>query len=455
MIRLSAVRPGQPLEPYDYAILVLGASGNGKSTFVNSLVCVILGLSPGTLRAAIACKKYPSIIPELDDGLQERNDAASGQSQTTYAHFYKLAGPITDGKTVLIVDTPGLAAAGGVTEDDANVQVIIQAAKRVASFNAILVVEKSSTNRLNPCIEYNLYRIAEIIPRDFECKVILAFTFNQGKVEFEDQWFAFPIQHKLKMNNLAFGYSTAEFESKPKLKVAANWDQCIKRFRKFFAKLFTMEKTATAQYNQLFIQHNTMMNKIADFRANIENIETCKKFVQNARPGDTLTVNTWVTTTYHNTVCCEHRTVCHEECFLNYNPANGTSFFNSCACMNQQKVCKVCGCQSEQHVHKHEKPGSNSTSLEAMLDSMNIGDKSSSQNILKALEDKENKLITDLLEIEASISDISPKYKISKYLTKARDHLEFQINTEQDPNRLKELHMLKAIYDRLAAKMQT
>ncbi|OMJ70311.1 hypothetical protein SteCoe_31734 [Stentor coeruleus] len=216
-----------------------------------------------------------------------------------------------------------------------------------------------------------------------------------------------------------------------------------------------MQKVPTIQYTNLFDHHNTMMNKIADFKAYIDNIEKCKNFIKNSKPGETLKVNKWIRTDYHNTICSEHRTLCHEECFLNYNDSHGTSFFNNCACMNAQKICKTCGCNSEQHVHKHEKPMIEISSIDQMLDSCSINDRSSSENILKALEAKEKKLILDLVEIESNINSISPKYQISKYLIKAVEHLRFQIESEKDPNKLGELQNTMAIYQRLAKGMQS
>lgn len=117
-IEARIVRENEALEPYDYSIFVLGASGNGKSTLINSTASSIMVRDLSNLAAAIKCEKYPIIDPCFDDGTQERNDATSGQSQTTKAHFYKFRGPFTNNKTILIVDTPGLASSGGVDEDD-------------------------------------------------------------------------------------------------------------------------------------------------------------------------------------------------------------------------------------------------------------------------------------------------------------------------------------------------
>ncbi|OMJ70310.1 hypothetical protein SteCoe_31733 [Stentor coeruleus] len=450
MAQHSVIRPGEALEPYDYSILLLGARGNGKSTFVNTLVNVIIGSNPGNLQAAAACDKYPNIIPALDDGLQERNDF-----KTIHAHFYKLKSSITDNKTILVIDTPGLASNGGISEDDDNVQIIINAARRIKFLNAIIVVEKSSTNRLSPLVEYNLCRISEIIPQDFQSQVIVAYTFNLGFILFMDNWFPFPIQYKLKINNGAFRYSSKEYQANPKYINKSDWDRSVNKIKKFITKLLTMQKVPTIQYTNLFDHHSTMMNKIADFKGFIDNIEKYKNFIKNSKPGERLNAIKWIRTDYHNTVCLEHRTLCHEKCSLNFDDSHGTSFFNNCLCMNAQKICKVCGCNSENHAYKNEKPIIEISSIDQMLDSCSIGDRSSSENILKAFEAKEQKLILDLVEIESNISRISPNYRISMYLIKAIDYLRFQIEFMENSNKLGELQSTLTIYQRLARGIQT
>jgi hypothetical protein len=197
-------------------------------------------------------QKYPVILPQLDDGLNEANN--SDYCPTTHAQFYKCSSAFTNDKTILIVDTPGF---NNINRDDEAIEIINNAASRVSFFNAIVYFQKSSTNRLLPCIEYCLYIAAKIIPRDFESSIVAAFTFNQGFIEFEEEWFPFKIQHKIKLQNDAFVYSTSEYQAKPKRLNCATekWNRSIKRYIKFLAKLFTMPKVATTQFNS-HMKHN-------------------------------------------------------------------------------------------------------------------------------------------------------------------------------------------------------
>ena len=95
----------------------------------------------------------------------------------------------------------------------------------------------------------------------------------------------------------------------------------------------------------LFSNQNSIMVKIADFQMILDQIQKTKILIKN--PNANISVTNWQSTTYHNTVCVEHLTLCHESCRLNYNPNNGSGFFNDCGCMDSNKRCRVCGCISE------------------------------------------------------------------------------------------------------------
>ena len=81
---------------------------------------------------------------------------------------------------------------GGVEGDDEYIADILSVASSIKSFNAIILVEKSSNRRIAPNIAYNLYRISEAIPNDFESKVIVMLTFHTGGDSgFQDEWMWF------------------------------------------------------------------------------------------------------------------------------------------------------------------------------------------------------------------------------------------------------------------------
>lgn len=310
---------------------------------------------------------------------------------------------------------------------------------------------------MTPLVQYNLYRISEIVPTDFESKLIVALTFNTGSVLFQDEWFPFNIQYKLKLNNLAFGFSSKEYNDSEKLlkKHKPEWEKCTKKLKKFFDKIFQMNAQSTKQYTQIFEQHNAVMENIAEYRVTLENIEKIRNYLDNGGNSQ-LQITKWIATSYHNTVCSEHSVVCHEDCALNFNGISGTEFFNNCACMGVNKTCRKCGCLSEQHVHKHEKPVTEVQAITELLRDCAInGDTSDPAKLKKALENREIDIIKELGSCESKISKVCPKYKLSKYFVVAVEHVRTHMNANaDDPVKFSELAKTLDLYSRLMNHMK-
>lgn len=157
---MSFARAAKPsleeILPYDYCILVLGSTGCGKSTFINTFINVVQNKKPGDFITAIESTYYPETHQDfiLDP---VREELTSGLSHTKTVHYYKLSSDLTNNKTILLVDTPGLGAAEGIQQDDSFIENIIDSVRNHPTINAILVLERSSTNRITAYVDYCLY----------------------------------------------------------------------------------------------------------------------------------------------------------------------------------------------------------------------------------------------------------------------------------------------------------
>ena len=433
MESVRIVQEGESYEPYDYSFLIIGASGNGKTAFVNAFINYLLGRTPMNLIPVIPSTHYPKVDERfIDRRRRDRNDEATGKSQTQYTHCYKVSSAKIQGKTLLICDTPGLVSDGGVGDDDQNLQDIIRVASTVKSFNAIIFIEKSCTNRLSPPVDYNISRIAEIIPSDFANKLIVVLTFHTaGDPLFQDNWIPYKIQLKAKINNTAFLEKPSKLKKEKSLKrIMGDWEKFSKKTNEILLKAIDMRLQSTVQYRSIFDIQNRIMEKIAEYQLILENTEKIRYYLVN--PTSALQIKIWEATSKHNTLCVRHLTLCHESCKLNLNESHGTSYFNDCACMNLEKRCQECGCISEQHTHMKKKPiiinDINEKGLLIYLrESANFRDSSIiPKKILKKLEIEEEKIITCLHEEEIKLHMHSPNYRLSDYFEKAARYLEIK-----------------------------
>lgn len=203
-------------------MLIIGASGSRKSTFVNTLVNWILDNDILNLTVAVKCEEYPNLNPEFCDDHIEINKR-QGLSQTVHGHYYKISGIGSEYKTLLIVDTPGIASTGGIQEDDCNTLEIMRVARLVKTFNAIFLIQTHSVNKLTPFFKYNLYRISEVIPGDFERSLILVLSHSTSKKPaLPNQEYPVPIQKTFFFNNCFFIHKREEYLNTKKLKNKMN-----------------------------------------------------------------------------------------------------------------------------------------------------------------------------------------------------------------------------------------
>ncbi|OMJ69096.1 hypothetical protein SteCoe_33264 [Stentor coeruleus] len=442
-----AVKQDENLEPYDYSILIIGSSGSGKSTLINTIVNISLQSKITELQVAIKCENYPIISPEFDDGVCERNDEHKGESQTTYAHFYKISGEITNYKTVLIVDTPGITSTGGIRDDDKNVNEIINAAKRVKQFNAIFFTEKYSDNRMTPAFNYNVRRISNTIPSDFETSVFLIVNFACDKnKELNSDWYQFPIQQRFFLNNSVFRCPIEQYQAKQEkaMKYQNKLKKSEKSLRAIFQNAFLMDAKQTTQYHELFAIHNNIMKEIAELINHLENINSIRSGIENQEY--IVITKKSVETAYHNTICTTHLVVCHQNCHLSFKGVYGTQYFDNCACMNSEKLCRVCGCGSLQHAHAHKKFVEEESTIEEILKEFSI-DKNvftSKEDVDKIISVKQGEILKRLHEAEKKILKINPRYILSKYFNEALIYIETEL--ESSNSQINEAE-LKSNYD--------
>lgn len=208
---------------------------------------------PGDFITAIESTYYPETHQDfIIDPVRE--ELTSGLSHTKTVHYYKLSSDLTNNKTILLVDTPGLGAAEGIQQDDSFIENIIDSVRNHPTINAILVLERSSTNRITAYVDYCLYWISEVIPNGFERKAILGITFYSGKSDFNVNWFAFNVELTVNLNNASFSYSQEEFLSKLKKlkKHIKNWGKSVKKIKSIIKKVFQMTAQETSIYTELF-----------------------------------------------------------------------------------------------------------------------------------------------------------------------------------------------------------
>ncbi|KAK7933782.1 hypothetical protein WMY93_004678 [Mugilogobius chulae] len=152
-------------------ILLVGATGTGKSTLINALVNYVMGVQ-------FEEKVWFEII---SDG----KDRPQSDSQTSEISVYEIFG--FEGKTVpyslTIIDTPGYGDTRGKEYDDIvteKLQDLFCVHDGVAVIDAVGLVLKATENRLDDRMAYIFNSITSLFGKDMEKNIVVMMTHSDG-----------------------------------------------------------------------------------------------------------------------------------------------------------------------------------------------------------------------------------------------------------------------------------
>ncbi|EFX02788.1 aaa ATPase domain containing protein [Grosmannia clavigera kw1407] len=180
------------LEQSDYInILILGETGVGKSTFINSLVNY---LTFETLEEAKRAEELNWVIPssfsiqtmdrsQPNGAIKERKiqvgvrddekDGSKGASATQQTAVY----PINVGsKTIRLIDTPGIGDTRGLAFDKKNMADILRTLSSYEQLHGVLILLKSNNSRLTVTFNFCMQELLTHLHRSASRNMAFGFT---------------------------------------------------------------------------------------------------------------------------------------------------------------------------------------------------------------------------------------------------------------------------------------
>ncbi|KAI1056015.1 hypothetical protein LB506_009186 [Fusarium annulatum] len=172
-------------------ILVLGQTGVGKSTFINSFVNFLTFESFDETKSA---RKLEYKVPcsfsvchwnssDPDQELENRtirvgsgddeHDGTNGDSATQKTSVYRVTYNDTEYR---IIDTPGIGDTRGPEIDNKNIKDIMNTLKRYEELHGILILVKTNEARLTPTIHFCFEELLSHLHRSAVANVVFGFT---------------------------------------------------------------------------------------------------------------------------------------------------------------------------------------------------------------------------------------------------------------------------------------
>jgi len=140
------------------SILIVGETGGGKSTFINTITNYFKNGSIDNLKVAIPTKYLSST-----EGYQhtENNTKNISMSQTDSCTTYVFE---KNGIKYNFIDTPGLNDTRSSQQDEANMKKILDTAQATSDLAAVLLIVNGTQSRLTPAMENILVTLRGAVP---------------------------------------------------------------------------------------------------------------------------------------------------------------------------------------------------------------------------------------------------------------------------------------------------
>ncbi|XP_022917400.2 uncharacterized protein [Onthophagus taurus] len=182
------------VEEDDINILLLGETGVGKSTFINSFTNYLqyrsLDLAEKSELKCLIPAKFEVEIEK--DGKLERHTISVGSNKDTNENrnivtaatqgvrSYVFPVPDFNNKKVRIIDTPGICDDRGIEQDKTNLENILSYIGRIQTLHGICILLRPNVARLTPALEYCIIQLLSKLEKSAGEIITFVFTNSRG-----------------------------------------------------------------------------------------------------------------------------------------------------------------------------------------------------------------------------------------------------------------------------------
>ncbi|RIA98782.1 hypothetical protein C1645_731353 [Glomus cerebriforme] len=405
--------PGQ--ESRVFKILLLGGTGTGKSTIINTMTNYFLGGTLENLKVVIPSKYYKVTEKKFVNEHSEAKLDDVTKSQTTKCYNYEFNHPDNPAYKFIFIDTPGLSDTNGVKQDDKNIKEIVDAAISAGSLSAIVIIANGTEARVTPSIKNTLVRLSNNLPDvlvDHNLLLILTKCAKSSACFSEDAF-----EKEIAKPKKVFYMDNQAFCNDPQIwkddedeyhTVQFHWDKSIKTINELLMAVTQLSSTSTQAFEKMKTYRNSIKSEIVKVTQDIANIQKVQDSLDAAQKAlqqtgdkknsfanytttETITLKSIVKAERHSTVCMLHfksDVICHDGCGLEFNNSSGTDHFRYCSCMGSNGLCTKCGCGPSSHYHDNVKMGVKTQTISKVLEDLKAQFESANQQYQKYSSDK-------------------------------------------------------------------
>ena len=458
------------------SVLLLGATGAGKSSLINLLYLWSQGVShlEKVNRTLIPTKFLSGLTNTETSDLTQQDQS---QTQKSFVHRFKLK---TDNISyhLSIMDTPGLGDVRGVNQDDANTQNILDTVSKTAELNCIVLMINGAEARVSDRVEYIIQRLSGILPNVVRDNLIVLLSNSRLTPNLDvKKYINLPAERIFFIDNLIFSLNLKSQSAASLREINFEFKNLKEKLGNILEMASNLKFVSTENFRKLKQKRELFKIEIDQIRRILENKfkeksqcdELLKEIIQAENQKSELELHKFkrVTETYweevntdpiYNTRCITCRSNCHENCSLDETSTQDENLFKDCLAMIDD-YCKICSHKFDQHVHlrtKYVKITRNKLALDENV-TRNLETKNDlivkKKSIVESIEKKRVKLELEIQNIKANVvrlledlkeicSDFnySKELLLTKSLLEARiDYLQAQFSKTKNPTDFEEI----------------
>ncbi|XP_075885943.1 uncharacterized protein LOC142890627 isoform X2 [Nelusetta ayraudi] len=450
------------------AILLLGETGTGKSTLINTLMNQALGVQWEDN------VWFHFVENEQQSDGEQRNQA---DSQTSDVIVYQLCG--FEGKplpcSLTIIDTPGFGDTRGIDRDDivkVRLLELFRSGEGVHEISAVGLVLKASENRVSDRLRYIFDSVMSLFGKDMEKNIVALLTHSDGLSHKNVLQALEEANVKLAKDEdnepvcfLVNNCQDTQRTNETSIPLKAQWDMTmtqIRKFRKFIdnSPLHNVQKDAEVLETraQLEAAIGTLMERIAFTQMKQKEIQQRKSAIQEMK--DTYEVDEaykdivpisggwwWFNCYFNGALTCS---VCQENCH-----------YPGCTRANSPGDCEIIkngnctSCKGKCPVSKHLKQEwiyvTKTRKVTEILTKVHE-EKSSRTAALQKVEEKLREIEEEIKQcVEEAYGHILKLEKIAlnKNSVSILVHLDFMIEKMKEKGHLEKVTKLEEIKERM------
>lgn len=332
----------------------------------------------------------------------EADPNATTESMTQKCTEYGFVCPTNSNTSVTFIDTPGLADTRGLSQDDVNMNLILEAAADAqlsGTLSGIILVMKGNENRLSASVDTICTILKGSLPDRLLDNLIVAFSNCRSQMHCMARPlipFNLSDDRAFHFDNPAFFVNIATLGTPEKKKykddIAQSWDMTMEEIGDIVNMVFKGRAIPPgSELTELRDQRMKIKAYLHDVKLQIMSLQQALDQMETAQSSFKTAKSTAESSkgfktqenieekvlvddpsSHHSTICSNCSHICHQNCGLAEIATAGDNAFLGCAAFRGSDSCRYCPekCSFSHHYHGKKKLITRTTTVEKILEDM-------------------------------------------------------------------------------------